>query len=140
MIALCLGHTERDSVVIRHRLDDAIEVIGIQTHVQLRSRMVVLVVLKLVGIEAHMGENGARVVHRDHANTVLVEDQAHLYEHGLKSFGESSDGSGLHGFCHDEFLGHSAFVYLPGGSSKFFSAMHLQGAPRRASRQASVLR
>jgi hypothetical protein len=121
VIGLGSRHREGDGVVVGHRLHDAIEVICIQAHVQLGSRVVVFVMLKLVGVQPHMRQHSASVVHRNHANSILVEDQRHLHQHRLQTLSECSDGCGLHGFCYDEILGHCVCLH-PGASSKFFSA------------------
>ena len=114
VIGLGLGHTEGNRIIIRHRLDHAIEVIRVQADVQPRGRMIVLVMLKLARIEAHVGEDRTGIVHGDHADPLGVEDQAHLHEHGLETLSERANGSGLHGFCDDEtVVGH--FVYPLGG-------------------------
>ena len=104
MIALKLGHTERDGVVIADGLHDAVEVVCIQTHIQLGCGMVVFVMLKLVCVEAHVCEDSSGVVHRNHANTILIEDKTHLDQHGLQTLRQSANRGSLHGFSYDEFV------------------------------------
>jgi hypothetical protein len=107
VIGLCLGHTKGDGIVVRDRLDHAIEMVRIQTDIQTRRRVVILVMLKLVCIQAHMRQNGAGVVHRNHANTILIKDQAHLHQHGLQTLCQSADGSSLNCLSDYEFVRHS---------------------------------
>ncbi len=125
VIRLGGGNGKGDGVVVGHRLHHAIEVVGIQAHIQLGGCVVVFVMFKLVCVQPHMSQHGASVVHRNHADAVLVEHQRHLYEHGLETLGEGTDGSSLYGFSHDEILGHSCVCLHPGASSKFFSAFLL---------------
>ena len=79
VIALRLGYAERDCIIVRHRLHNLIEVIGVQTHIQFGSRMVILIMLELGRIQTHMSENCAGIVHRNHADTILIKNKTHLH-------------------------------------------------------------
>ena len=109
MIGLGLGNRKSNGIIVGHRLHDTIKVIRVQTNIQFRRRVIVLILLKLGSIESHMSENGASIVHRDHANTVLVEDQRHLHEHGLQSLSKSTDRGSLHCLSHNKVV----HLYLP---------------------------
>ena len=113
VVGLRLGDTERDRVVVRHSLHNAIEVVGVETDIKLGRRVVVLVVLKLVCKEAHVRKDGASVVHRHHADTLSIKDQTHLHKHGLETLGKGADGRRLNRLGHNNVVAH--FVYPSAG-------------------------
>ena len=88
--------------------------------------MVVLVLLKLGGVQAHVCEDSAGVVHRNHANTVLIEHQAHLHQHGLETLGEDTNGSRLNCLGHYNVLRVSRHLsMLPMSSESRFTRFAL---------------
>ena len=95
VIGLGLGHRERDRIIVRHRLHNTVKVVRIETHAQLGSLVVVLVLLKLIRVQPHMRQHGARIVHGNHADTILIKNKAHFDQHGLQALGEGADGRRL---------------------------------------------
>lgn len=79
VIGFGAAHGKGDGIIVGHSLDNAVKVVGIETDIQLGRRVIVLVVLELGGLEAHMSEDGARIVHGNHPDSVLVKDQTHLH-------------------------------------------------------------
>ena len=81
VVRLRLGDRERDRIIVGHRLHNTVEVVRVQTHIQTRSRVVILILLKLGRMEAHMRQYRARVVHGNHSDTILIKNKAHLDQH-----------------------------------------------------------
>ena len=110
VIGLRLGHREGDGIVVRHCLDDTVKVVRVQTHIKLRSSVVILVLFKLGRMETHMRQYRASVVHGNHANAILIKDQAHLNQHGLQPLGEDTDGGSLNRLGNDKIVRHLSML------------------------------
>jgi hypothetical protein len=120
VVGLRLGDAKRNRIVIRHRLHDAIEVVGIEPNIKLGSRMVVFIVFKLIGEESHVGKHCAGVIHCNHTDAILVEDEAHLDKHGFETLSESPNGSRLDRLGYHNVVAH--FVYPLGETCKLLYA------------------
>ena len=104
VVRLRLGHRERDRVIVRHRLHNTVKVVRVQTHTELRSLMVVLILLKLIRIQPHVCENCTGVVHGNHPDAILIKDKAHLHQHRLKTLGEGANGGRLNSLCNHKVV------------------------------------
>lgn len=78
--------------------------VGVQPHIQLGSRVVVLVLFELGRMETHMRKHRASVVHGNHANAILIKDQTHLHQHRLQPLGEDTDGGSLDCLGNDQVV------------------------------------
>ena len=86
--------------------------VRVQTHVQTRCRVVVLILLELGRMETHMRQDRASVVHGNHANAILVEDQAHLHQHRLQPLGEDPNRGRLHCLGNHQVVGHLSMLAM----------------------------
>lgn len=78
--------------------------VGVQSHVQLGGRVVVLILFELGRMETHMRKHRASVVHGNHSNAILIKDQAHLHQHRLQSLGENTDRGSLYCLGNDQVV------------------------------------
>jgi hypothetical protein len=106
VVRVVLGDGKGERVLIRRRLDDAVEVVGVEADDEARRARREGLLLELVGVEAEVHENRARVVHRNHAKTVLVEDEAHLDKNALEGLNEGAHGARLNRLCLDDLVRH----------------------------------
>lgn len=107
MIGVIARNRKCKRVVIRRGLHDALEVIRRETNDELSGGVGLRVLLELVRKEAEVNKNRAGIVHCHHAETLLIENQAHLHENALQRLDEGANGCRLNRLClHDE-LGHA---------------------------------
>lgn len=98
-----------ERIIIRGRLDNAIEVICGETNDELLRRVGVRLLLKLVGEETEMNQHRAGVVHCHHTESVTIKNQAHLHENTLECLNESTDSGSLNRLGFHDQIGHSYY-------------------------------
>ena len=93
--------------------------VRVQAHIQLGCGVVVLIVLKLGRMQAHVRQDCACVVHGNHADSVLVEHQAHLHQHGLETLGKDANRSGLDSLRYHQVVGTHLLMLATSSESRF---------------------
>lgn len=110
VIGVIPRNRKRKRVVIRRGLHNALEVIRRESNDKLSRGVGLRLLLELVRKQAEMNKNGTGIVHRNHTEALLIENQAHLDENTLECLDEGANGRGLNGLgLHDE-LGHAYYV------------------------------
>jgi len=92
MVVIPLLDVEGQGIVIRRRLDNTVEVIGVQTNDGGRRARILL---ELRSLKTHMDKDGAGIVHGRHLDPVLVEGEVHLDQDTLEGLHQRPDGSSL---------------------------------------------
>lgn len=100
---------KRKRVVICSSLHDTLKVIRCQTNNELLRRVGVRLLLKLVGKKTEMNQHRAGVIHRHHAESVAIKNQAHLHENTLECLDKSTDSGSLNRLGFHDQIGHSYY-------------------------------
>ncbi len=123
VVGVIAGNRKRERVIIRGRLDNAIEVICGESNNELLRRVGVRLLLKLVGEETEMNQNCAGVVHGHHSETILIKYKAHLDKDTLQCLNEGANCGSLNRLSLHDQIRHS-YYHLRGRFMKVVRGRH----------------